>query len=205
MYVCIDGQGRGLCPKCSQTNTLPPADTTSVRKCLNDCQMFHSPQYFFFLIVILLLNPLLVLSLNSQSVRQAVRGSRGPPVAEIERALWSKEQCETQEYSVKRTATAGLYQEPHLCTGHSTSRTHLFTCIWEQTLLPEIEICQFSRSVLSVSLRPHGLQHASLPCPSPTPQSLLKLTSIKSVMPSNHFILCRLLLLYIYIYIYANV
>lgn len=60
------------------------------------------PSIFFFLIVILLLNPLLVLSLNSQSVRQAVQGSRGPPVAEIERALWSKEQCETQEYSVKR-------------------------------------------------------------------------------------------------------
>ena len=28
---------------------------------------------------------------------------------------------------------------------------------------------QFSRSVLSNSLRPHGLQHARLPCPSPTP------------------------------------
>ena len=28
---------------------------------------------------------------------------------------------------------------------------------------------QFSRSVDSDSLRPHGLQHARLPCPSPTP------------------------------------
>ena len=28
---------------------------------------------------------------------------------------------------------------------------------------------QFSHSVLSDSLRPHGLQHARLPCPSPTP------------------------------------
>ena len=28
---------------------------------------------------------------------------------------------------------------------------------------------QFSRSVVSDSLRPHGLQHASPPCPSPTP------------------------------------
>ena len=27
----------------------------------------------------------------------------------------------------------------------------------------------FSRSVVSDSLQPHGLQHASLPCPSPTP------------------------------------
>ena len=29
---------------------------------------------------------------------------------------------------------------------------------------------QFSHSVVSDSLRPHGLQHARLPCPSPTPR-----------------------------------
>ena len=29
---------------------------------------------------------------------------------------------------------------------------------------------QFSRSVMSDSLRPHGLRHARLPCPSPTPR-----------------------------------
>ena len=29
----------------------------------------------------------------------------------------------------------------------------------------------FSRSVVSNSLRPHGLQHARLPCPSPTPRA----------------------------------
>ena len=39
------------------------------------------------------------------------------------------------------------------------------------------------------------LQHARLPCPSPTPGSLLKLTSFKPVMPSNHLILCHPLLL----------
>ena len=54
---------------------------------------------------------------------------------------------------------------------------------------------EFSRSVVSDFLRPHGLQHARLPWPSPTPLSLLKLTSIESVMPSNHLILCRPLLL----------
>ena len=30
---------------------------------------------------------------------------------------------------------------------------------------------QFSRSVVSDSLRPHGLQHARLPCPTPTPRA----------------------------------
>ena len=32
---------------------------------------------------------------------------------------------------------------------------------------------QFSLSVVSVSLQPHGLQHARLPCPSPTPGAYL--------------------------------
>ena len=47
----------------------------------------------------------------------------------------------------------------------------------------------------SAFLRPDGLQHTRLPCPSPTPRSLLKLMSIESVMPSNHLILCCPLLL----------
>ena len=47
---------------------------------------------------------------------------------------------------------------------------------------------------MSDSLRPHGLQHARTPCPSPS-LSLLKLMSIESVMPSNHLILCQPLLL----------
>ena len=34
----------------------------------------------------------------------------------------------------------------------------------------EVSSVQFSRSVVSNSLRPHGLQHARPPCPSPTPE-----------------------------------
>ena len=51
---------------------------------------------------------------------------------------------------------------------------------------------QFSCSVVSDSIGPHESQHARPPCPSPTPP---KLMSIKLVMPSNHLILCRPLLL----------
>ena len=36
-------------------------------------------------------------------------------------------------------------------------------------LLLVLLFSQFSSSVMSDSLRPHGLQHARLPCPSPTP------------------------------------
>ena len=62
-----------------------------------------------------------------------------------------------------------------------------------------ISSVQFSRSVLSDSLPPHELQHARPPCPSPNPgvysDSGSLFTSIESVMPSSHRILCRPLLL----------
>ena len=59
----------------------------------------------------------------------------------------------------------------------------------------------FSHSVLSDSLRPHGLQHARLPCPSFTISwGLLKPMPIELVMPSNHLILCRPLLLLLSIF-----
>ena len=51
----------------------------------------------------------------------------------------------------------------------------------------------FSHSVLSNSLQPHGLKQASLSIISSW--NLLKLMSIKLVMPSNHLILCHPLLL----------
>ena len=48
---------------------------------------------------------------------------------------------------------------------------------------------------MSDSLPPHESQHARLPCPSPTPGVHSRLTSIESVMPSSHLILCHPLLL----------
>ena len=45
---------------------------------------------------------------------------------------------------------------------------------------------------MSDSLRPHGLQHTRLLCPSPTPEAY---SNSASVMPSNHLILCCSLLL----------
>ena len=55
--------------------------------------------------------------------------------------------------------------------------------------------CVSSHSVMFNSLWPHGLQDIRPPCPLSTPRSLLKLMSIKLVMPSNHLILCCPLLL----------
>ena len=50
----------------------------------------------------------------------------------------------------------------------------------------------FSFLIMSDSWWPHGLQHARLPCPSPSPRACSNsFTSIESVMPSNHLILCH--------------
>ena len=44
----------------------------------------------------------------------------------------------------------------------------LFSCKPLSNMLTILPV-QFIRPVMSDSLRPHGLQHARLPCPSPTP------------------------------------
>ena len=51
-----------------------------------------------------------------------------------------------------------------------------------------------SNSVMPDSLHPRGLQHTRLPCPSQLLE-LTQLMSFESVVPSNHLILCRSLLL----------
>ena len=52
---------------------------------------------------------------------------------------------------------------------------------------------QLSHSVVSNSLRPHGLQHAGFPCPSPSRGACSN--SCPSVISPNHLILCHPLLL----------
>ena len=66
-----------------------------------------------------------------------------------------------------------------------------------QLLSPEsmkFSSVQFSFSVVSDSLRPHGLQHTMLPCPSPSPGACSN-SSVELMMPSNHLTLCCPLLL----------
>ena len=44
-------------------------------------------------------------------------------------------------------------------------------CRWLAAFLTSTHSVQFSHSVVSSSLQPRGLQHARLPCPSPTPKA----------------------------------
>ena len=84
-----------------------------------------------------------------------------------------------------------LLEEYLVCSRHSVN-----CCLYDKTfwclLLTSV---QFSRSVVSNSLRSHGLQHARPPCLSPIPRAYSNFMFITSVMPSNHLILCCPLLL----------
>ena len=59
--------------------------------------------------------------------------------------------------------------------------------------LSKVQFSSVSRSVVSNSLQPHELQHASLSITNS--RSSLRLTSIELVTPSSHLILCHPLLL----------
>ena len=58
----------------------------------------------------------------------------------------------------------------HKCKIHSSMQNRFLT--YKRSLMWFLQHqVQFSRLVMSNSLRPHGLQHARLPCPSPTPEA----------------------------------
>ena len=63
-------------------------------------------------------------------------------------------------------------------------------CLWFTGMLRINNFKGNCCSVMSDYLRPHGLQHARLPCPLLSPRVCSNLF-IESMMTSSHFILCR--------------
>ena len=63
-------------------------------------------------------------------------------------------------------------------------------CLWDLTVYQFSSVTQ-----LCLTLGPHGLQHARPPCPSPTSGAFSNSCPIEWVIPFNHLILCRHLLL----------
>ena len=99
--------------------------------------------------------------------------------------------CGTRQQNRHQTPTESLL------SGNRAEILGTFIAYIVYFYLPNLYPVQFSRSVVSDSLRPHGLQHARPPCPSPTSgvysNSWTHVHQL--VMPSNHLILCRPLLL----------
>ena len=87
---------------------------------------------------------------------------------------------EPQFESINSWALRLLY-DPTVTTVHDYRKNHLL----------------FSHSVVSYFFQPHGLQHARLPCPSLSPGVGSNSCPLSPwyLIPSNHLILCRPLLL----------
>ena len=79
---------------------------------------------------------------------------------------------------------------PHFSIPPGPGNRNSILCFFEFWLF----LVQFSRSIMSDSLQPHGLLHARPPCLSPTP-GVYSNSCPLSLMPSNHLILCHPLLL----------
>ena len=81
-----------------------------------------------------------------------------------------------------------------LFSGLNNSATLKICFFWESRaiwLLKATEpFIQFSCSVMSDSLWPHGLQHARLPCPSQTSGACSN-SCLELVMTSNYLVLCH--------------
>ena len=106
-------------------------------------------------------------------------------------------QCFLEDDFLNRESVLITQSRPTLCDpiGCSPPGSSLHGILQVRTLEGVVVVQFLSHVRLFVT---HGLQHARPPCPSPGQGvyswSLLKL-SIKSVMPSNHLILCCPLLL----------
>ena len=90
--------------------------------------------------------------------------------------LWN---CPLWEFSLRnKKISNGLmhfsckWTYPNWCKEWSKSERLSFSEGYPQCCSNyKLSSVQFSRSVMSNSLQPHGLQHARLPCPSPTPRA----------------------------------
>ena len=111
------------------------------------------------------------------------------------RWCWNNVQTHLVSHCMFSATATSCSNRDMLCFHHLKIWLQNLYCFKNMRVIQFYWSVHFSHSVLSDSLWPHGLQHARLPCLSPTPGALLKLMSLESVIPSNHFILCCPILL----------
>ena len=113
--------------------------------------------------------------------------------------------CHSMDGSLPGSSVHGILQERILEWGSHSLLSGIFCFLyWQAHSLPLVppgkpkwdNLLLFSHSVVADSLLPHGQQAACQASLSFTiSQSLLSFMSIELVMPSNHLVLCRPLLL----------
>ena len=79
-------------------------------------------------------------------------------------------------------------KEPLDGSGRESEKVGLKLIIQKTNMMASgpISSVQFSRSIVSDSLRPHGLQHARLPCPSSTPHAQTHVHGASDAIQPSH-------------------
>ena len=122
-------------------------------------------------------------------------------------ALWASPSCMPQDKEKAMRGThsrARKWVDPSSLSQDRQRLCAVASLLWSQAepqksrtalvvlgVLPKGKLLLFSRSVVSDSLRPQGLQQARLPCPSLSSRLCSNSCPFESVMPSNHLILCH--------------
>ena len=86
--------------------------------------------------------------------------------------MFSHRKCESYPYWLRDGSRRAVVGPLISYTPHSRKYKWLKLVYYPTLLRQQIHSSvQFSHSVVSYSLQPHGLQYAKLPCPSPTPRA----------------------------------
>ena len=110
--------------------------------------------------------------------------------------IWITTNCEKLKEMGTQEHPACLLRNRHADQGATIRNGHRTTDRFRiGKEVHQFSSVQSSHSVVSDSLQPHELQHTQASLSITNTRSSLRLTSIQSVMPSSHLILCRPFLL----------
>ena len=107
------------------------------------------------------------LMMDREAWRAAVHG-----VAQSRTRLsdWTELKCVFVQPQIHKYSSKACFHDLQVCCCCLVAQLCLTLCNPLDCSMLSIDLSLFSHPVVSNSLRPHGLQHARPPCPSPSPK-----------------------------------
>ena len=107
---------------------------------------------------------------SSHCASQTITMSACPPEHCL--AAWPEHKLHQCRKPLFKSPGTSMIPDSQVCCSlkKKKKKKRLWTSSLKHSLFSAISTSQFSCSVMSDSLQPHGLQHARPPCPSPTPR-----------------------------------
>jgi len=100
--------------------------------------------------------------MNLEPYTEWSKSAKARQISHMNLYIWNLERWYWHTYLPSSSGDTGIVGRLVDTVGEGEGETN-------RVALTHISSIQFSRSVMSDSLRPHGLQHTKPPCPSPTP------------------------------------